>query len=88
MRFSFEGVAMRFAARALLTACYLTLTASAAVPQSKPKPLYARSEPLPAGFNQGDVFPTVALPSAADGHPISLAEFRGKKVIVNIFASW
>jgi hypothetical protein len=30
----------------------------------------------------------MALPSAVDGRPISLAEFRGKKVIVNVFASW
>jgi hypothetical protein len=31
---------------------------------------------------------TLALPSAADGRPVSLAEFRGKKLIINIFASW
>lgn len=52
------------------------------------KPIWARNAPLPKGFNPGDIFPTMALPSAADGHPVSVAEFRGKKVIVNIFASW
>ena len=56
--------------------------------QSKPKPIWARNNPLPAGLNPGQPFPTLALPSADDGHPVSVAEFRGKKLIVNIFASW
>ena len=68
------------------------LAATAAItaqPQPpKPKPIWARNHPLPAGFNPGEAFPTVALPAAADGRPTSLADFRGKKVIVNIFASW
>jgi len=54
----------------------------------KPKPIWARNHPLPHGFNVGDPFPTIALPSAADGKTMSIADFRGKKVIVNIFASW
>jgi hypothetical protein len=54
----------------------------------QPKPVWARFAPLPYGFNVGDVFPTRALPSAVDGKPTSLAAFRGKKVIVNVFASW
>jgi hypothetical protein len=56
--------------------------------QPKPKPIWARNAPLPHGFNAGEAFPTVALPSAADGRPVSLAAFRGRKVIVNIFGSW
>ena len=56
--------------------------------QTKPKPIWERNAPLPQGFNAGEAFPTLALPSAADGRPVSLAEFRGKKLIVNIFASW
>ena len=56
--------------------------------QAKPKPIWARNAPLPHGFNAGEAFPTLALPSAADGRPVSLAAFRGKKVIVNIFGSW
>ena len=59
-----------------------------AVGQPKPKPIWARNAPLPHGFNAGEAFPTIALPSAADGRPVSLAAFRGKNVIVNIFASW
>lgn len=60
----------------------------AAAQTPKPKPIWARNNPLPAGFNPGEAFPTIALPSAVDGRPTSIAEFRGKKVIVNIFASW
>jgi hypothetical protein len=56
--------------------------------QSKPKPIWARNAPLPRGFNAGEAFPTLALASAADGRPVSVAEFRGRKLIVNIFASW
>jgi len=55
---------------------------------SKPKPIWARNNPLPVGLNPGEPFPTLALPSADDGHPVSMAELRGKKLIVNIFASW
>jgi hypothetical protein len=56
--------------------------------QPKPKPIWERRAPLPHGFNVGEAFPTLALPSAADGRPVSLTEFRGRKLIVNIFASW
>jgi hypothetical protein len=52
------------------------------------KHIWDRSAPLPYGFNTGDVFPTQALPSAIDGKPTSVARFRGRKVIVNVFASW
>ena len=73
----------------LLSAAVSVVTFGAgAAGQSKPKPIWERHAPLPHGFNAGDAFPTLALPSAADGRPVSLAAFRGKKVIVNIFASW
>jgi hypothetical protein len=52
------------------------------------KNIWDRNAPLPYGFNVGDMFPTRALPSAVDGKPTSIASFRGKKVIVNVFASW
>ena len=56
--------------------------------QPKPKQIWERNAPLPKGFNAGEAFPTKALPSAADGRLMSVAEFRGRKLIVNIFASW
>ncbi|MBU2008558.1 MAG: TlpA family protein disulfide reductase [Chloroflexi bacterium] len=32
--------------------------------------------------------PAFTLPSLADGSPVSLAQFRGKVVLLNFFASW
>ncbi|HZP49360.1 MAG TPA: hypothetical protein VFB07_12530 [Vicinamibacterales bacterium] len=69
-------------------AAALALLAALAAQPAKPKPIWARNNPLPTGFNPGEAFPTIALPSAVDGRPTSVAEFRGKKLIVNIFASW
>lgn len=44
---------------------------------------------LPAsGFEVGAPFPPVAFPSLEDGRPMSLADFRGQKVILHVFASW
>jgi hypothetical protein len=39
-------------------------------------------------FKVGQPFPNVILPSADDGRPMSLAQYRGKKVLLHIFASW
>jgi hypothetical protein len=44
--------------------------------------------PLPAGLEVGQPFPEIALPSAEDGRPLSLARFRGMKTILHVFASW
>ena len=79
--------AASFACAAALAAAALG-SAPAAQQAPKPKPIWARNHPLPFGFNPGEPFPTIALPSAVDGTPRSAAEFRGKKLIVNIFASW
>jgi hypothetical protein len=77
------------ASRSLLVATFLLVPIAASAQQTpKAKPIWARNHPLPKGFNPGEAFPTIALPSAIDGRPTSLAEFRGKKVIVNVFASW
>ena len=72
----------------LSIAAAVVALAAAAADQQKPKPIWERNAPLPQGFNAGEAFPTLALPSAADGRPVSVAEFRGKKLIINIFASW
>lgn len=42
----------------------------------------------PGGFEVGQVFPEILLPSAEDGRPLSVASFRGKKTILHVFASW
>jgi hypothetical protein len=43
----------------------------------------------PAGpVEVGKLFPLLTLPDFADGRPRSVAEFRGRKVILHVFASW
>jgi len=74
--------------RWLSTAVAVLALGAGVASQPKPKAIWERNAPLPRGFNPGEAFPTIALPSAADGRPVSVAEFRGKKLIVNIFASW
>lgn len=39
-------------------------------------------------FHEGQMFPTMVFPSLRDGRPRSVADFRGKKLILHIFASW
>ncbi len=42
----------------------------------------------PPRFEVGSRFPQIVLPALADGRPMSLADFRGRKVILQVFASW
>ncbi len=39
-------------------------------------------------LQEGEPFPLLVLPSMTDGRPMSLADFRGRKVILHVFASW
>lgn len=39
-------------------------------------------------FEVGRPFPELTLPSLEDGRPRSISEFRGRKLILHIFASW
>ena len=57
----------------------LLIAASVAAP--------ARAEP-PSGPKPGDPYPTYLLPSLRGGDPLSVAHFRGKKVLLLQFASW
>ncbi len=41
-----------------------------------------------AGFEVGQSFPAIAFPALEDGQPASLADFRGKKLLLHVFASW
>ena len=36
----------------------------------------------------GEPFPVIAMPSIDGSTPFSIQKFRGKKVILHIFASW
>ena len=41
-----------------------------------------------SAFGIGRPFPDLTFPSAEDGRPMSLAQFRGRKVLLHVFASW
>jgi len=36
----------------------------------------------------GLAFPSITLPLLKDGSPASIADFRGEKIIMHVFASW
>lgn len=36
----------------------------------------------------GKPFPDIALPSLEDGRMMSIADFRGQRVVLHVFASW
>ena len=36
----------------------------------------------------GQPFPDLTFRSMQDGSPMSMADFRGKKVVLQVFASW
>lgn len=42
----------------------------------------------PPRIETGQPFPTIVLPDIETGEPRSIADFRGEKVILEIFASW
>ena len=46
------------------------------------------SEQAPASPQPGDPFPVLTLPSLRDAQPASVAQFRGRKLLVHQFASW
>jgi hypothetical protein len=36
----------------------------------------------------GEPFPNLVLPAAEDGTPRSVADYRGQKLLLHVFASW
>ncbi len=84
-----------FLARAVATLGVLVLGIPAAVGKlpadevsasgvSSGSPTQRRDSPLAVG----DLFPDLAFPSLEDGTPARLSDFRGKKVMLHVFASW
>lgn len=39
-------------------------------------------------IKKGEPFPELVLPSMEDGTPMSIADFRGRRVMLHVFASW
>ena len=48
----------------------------------------AAAEPLQQGLAVGEAFPTLAFASLEDGSTRSLADYRGRKLLLHVFASW
>lgn len=68
---------------AVSVATLLLVTSAISVASQSP------SEAAPGGpFEVGRAFPDVVLPAADDGQPLSISRFRGRKVLLHIFASW
>jgi len=42
----------------------------------------------PQTIKLGDPFPEISLPEVRDGQPMSVTDFRGRKVLLHVFASW
>ena len=42
----------------------------------------------PVGLEVGQPFPDLLLPALDGGRPTSLADFKGKPVVLHLFASW
>ena len=42
----------------------------------------------PPTLEIGQPFPDIGFPSMEDGNGMSIADFRGQKVILQVFASW
>ena len=40
------------------------------------------------GLEPGQPFPDLTLPAIDDQHAMSVADFRGQKVLLHIWASW
>lgn len=64
-------------AHAVIVVLALSLTSPAATPADAPTKLRV-----------GERFPVLTLPSLADGAALSIARFRGRKLLVHQFASW
>ncbi|MEE9217567.1 MAG: hypothetical protein V3U98_00715 [Acidobacteriota bacterium] len=48
----------------------------------------AEAPPPALELRVGQPFPALVLPGLEDGRPLSLADFRGQKVLLHVFASW
>jgi hypothetical protein len=44
--------------------------------------------PVETGTQVGEAYPVAPLPSMTDGAPLSVARFRGRRVMLHQFASW
>jgi len=87
--------ARMFFARAVVTLSVMALAIPAAAGKSPAGEVSASAASSASAtqrrdspFAVGDIFPDLAFPSLEDGTPTRLSDFRGKKVMLHVFASW
>jgi len=67
--------------------CCLALLAAFAAPAAD-RPSDGEQPPYLGEIAVGSPFPDLWLPAADDGHPMSVSQFRGKRLVLHVFASW
>ncbi len=65
----------------------LTALAAALFACSGDRPAAPLEDPV-LKVEVGQPVPDFVFPSIEDGSPVSLAQFRGKKIVLHVFASW
>ena len=75
---------LRAVLRRLGTALVLTLLVAAGAPLARAQGI---GRPAPR-FEVGEPFPSLLFPALDDGRPRTVADFRGEKLILHVFASW
>ncbi len=55
---------------------------------SEPVTTESSATPRRSPFEVGQAFPDLTLPSLEDGLPASIRDYRGKKVVLHVVASW
>lgn len=48
----------------------------------------ATAQDASSRFKVGEPFPDLVFPSIENGQPASITQYRGRKVLLHIFASW
>ena len=64
------------------------LTGCAPAPEDEATTEAPRATRPSSGFEVGQPFPAVSFPGLEDGEPRSVADFKGEKLILHVFASW
>ncbi len=62
------------------TAAVAALTTLAMIP--------SLAEPSGNSLETGQPFPAIVLPALEGGRPASVADYRGRRLVLHVFASW
>ena len=81
------GAGELWKAGAVLLTAAMSLLATA-IPESLPAHSLSVPQSSQGGLRVGQPFPDFPLPRLDNGEPGSISAFRGKKIILHLFASW